>query len=77
MHSREIGESSSLAMEYKAALVIVQLTLASVYSRKSTLRDITSGKTMKLKLKFSRVFFFLSSLLRVTNNRHLHSKLKG
>ena len=44
-------------MEYKAALVIVQLTLASVYSRKSTLRDITSGKTMKLKLKFSRVFF--------------------
>ena len=64
-------------MEYKAALVIVQLTLASVYSRKSTLRDITSGKTMKLKLKFSRVFFFLSSLLRVTNNRHLHSKLKG
>ena len=45
-------KSSSLAMEFKAALVIVQLTLASVYSRKSSFRDFAFRKTMKLKFVF-------------------------
>ena len=50
IYSREILKSSTLAMEYRAALVIIQLMLASVYSRKFFI-VIFVVKTTKLKLK--------------------------
>ena len=65
-------------MEYKTALVIVQLTLASVYSRKSSFRDFAFRKTMKLKLKVSCVCFSSPEYpVELTNVGDLHLKLKG
>ena len=52
-------------MEFKAALVIVQLTLASVYSRKSSFRDFAFRKTMKLKFVFPLRSILLSKLMLV------------
>ena len=70
-------KSSSLAMEYRAALAIIQLTLVSVYSRKSSLWYFTSDKTVKLKLKASLFIFFpLETPVELTNIKHWHSKLK-
>ena len=60
-------------MEYKTALVIVQLTLASVYSRKSSFRDFAFRKTMKFKVCFSSPEY----PVELTNVGDLHLKLKG